>query len=171
MCPVVGFAINSAEHLGLIDSGLVEHIYDYWKYMTHCFMFLKMLLENKLQNWYDSSIHQIITVESTAYVQHNLEVNYNIHKTTTNKQTPWPFVCERTISTKIPPFVSEVTVCQRSHCQLLRIVCVAWSALWIWPYSRFSRPEPLLFLPSSSLIVLMGLSGSRSRPTTSQKNW
>jgi hypothetical protein len=39
------------------------------------------------------------------------------------------------------------------------------------PYSRFSRPEPLLFLPSSSSIVLTRLSGPRSRPTTSQKIW
>jgi hypothetical protein len=34
------------------------------------------------------------------------------------------------------------------------------------PYSRFSRPEPLLFLPSSCSIVL-----TRPRPTTSQKIW
>jgi hypothetical protein len=34
------------------------------------------------------------------------------------------------------------------------------------PYSRFSRPEPLLFLTSSSSIVLTRLSGARSRPTT-----
>jgi hypothetical protein len=36
------------------------------------------------------------------------------------------------------------------------------------PYSHilgFSRPEPLLFLPSSSSIVLTRLSGPRSRPT------
>jgi hypothetical protein len=38
-------------------------------------------------------------------------------------------------------------------------------------YSRFSRPEPLLFLPSSSSIVLTTLSGPRSRLTTSQKIW
>jgi hypothetical protein len=36
-------------------------------------------------------------------------------------------------------------------------------------HSRFSRPEQLLFFPSSSSIVLAGLSGTRSRPTTSQK--
>jgi hypothetical protein len=35
------------------------------------------------------------------------------------------------------------------------------------PYSRLSRPEPLLFLPSSSSVVLTRLSGPRSRPTTS----
>jgi hypothetical protein len=34
---------------------------------------------------------------------------------------------------------------------------------------RFSRPKPLLFLSSSSSVVLTRLSGPRSRPTTSQK--
>jgi hypothetical protein len=34
-----------------------------------------------------------------------------------------------------------------------------------------SRPEPLLFLPNSSSVVLMSLCGLRSRPTTSQKIW
>jgi sulfatase maturation enzyme AslB (radical SAM superfamily) len=38
------------------------------------------------------------------------------------------------------------------------------------PYSRLSRPEPLLFLPSSLSIVLTRLSEPRSRPTTSQIN-
>jgi hypothetical protein len=33
----------------------------------------------------------------------------------------------------------------------------------------FSRPEPLLFLPSSSSVVLTRLSGPLSRPTTCQK--
>jgi hypothetical protein len=36
-------------------------------------------------------------------------------------------------------------------------------------YSLFSRPEPLIFLLSSSSVVLARLSGPRSRPTTSQK--
>jgi hypothetical protein len=39
------------------------------------------------------------------------------------------------------------------------------------PYSQLSRSELLLFLPSSSSVVLMRLSGPRSRPTTSQKIW
>jgi hypothetical protein len=39
------------------------------------------------------------------------------------------------------------------------------------PHSRFSRPEPLLFLSSSSFIILTSLSGPRSRPTTFQKIW
>jgi hypothetical protein len=42
------------------------------------------------------------------------------------------------------------------------------------PYCRIlglSRLQQLLFLPSSSSIVLTRLSGPRSRPTTSQKIW
>jgi hypothetical protein len=39
------------------------------------------------------------------------------------------------------------------------------------PYSRISRPEPLLSLCSSSSILATRLSGPRSRPTTSQKIW
>jgi hypothetical protein len=41
-----------------------------------------------------------------------------------------------------------------------------------WPYSRFSRPEPLLFLASSSSVCAQRLSGPRSRPTidTIKKN-
>jgi hypothetical protein len=38
------------------------------------------------------------------------------------------------------------------------------------PYSRFSRPEPLLFLPSSSSIVLTRLGGHHYRPTTTQRS-
>jgi hypothetical protein len=39
------------------------------------------------------------------------------------------------------------------------------------PYSRLSRREPLLVLPSSPSVVLTRLSGPSSRPTTSQKIW
>jgi hypothetical protein len=35
--------------------------------------------------------------------------------------------------------------------------------------SRFSRPEQVLFLSSSSSILLTSVSGPHSRPTTSQK--
>jgi hypothetical protein len=41
----------------------------------------------------------------------------------------------------------------------------------LMPYSQISRPEPLLFLPSSSSVVLTRLSGLRSRSTTSHKIW
>jgi hypothetical protein len=40
---------------------------------------------------------------------------------------------------------------------------------YLRPYSRLYRPEPLLFLSSSSSVVLMRLSGPLSRLTTSQK--
>jgi hypothetical protein len=39
------------------------------------------------------------------------------------------------------------------------------------PYSRLSRPKPLLFLPSSFSIVLTQQSGPHSRSTTSEKIW
>jgi hypothetical protein len=43
---------------------------------------------------------------------------------------------------------------------------VVWSARRISrPYSRLSRPEPLLFFPSSSSVVPTRLSGPRSRTT------
>jgi hypothetical protein len=52
--------------------------------------------------------------------------------------------------------------------QRLRIDGVSWTAQRIpTSASPISTPEPLLFLPSSSSIVLTRLSG----PTTSQKIW
>jgi hypothetical protein len=39
------------------------------------------------------------------------------------------------------------------------------------PFSQFSRPKPLHFLPGSSSFVLTMLSGPRSRSITSQKNF
>jgi hypothetical protein len=75
-------------------------------------------------------------------------------------------VRERTIPIERPPLVGEVSAnfCGRGasrsqHGGSLR------------PYSRFSGPEPLLVLPSSSSVVLTRLSEPRSRPTTSQKIW
>jgi hypothetical protein len=38
-------------------------------------------------------------------------------------------------------------------------------------YSRLSRPEPLLLLPSSSSIVITRLSRPRSRPNTFVKDY
>jgi hypothetical protein len=75
-------------------------------------------------------------------------------------------VRERTIPTERPPLNGEV-----SH-NFLRIEgCrVVSAADTLRLYSRFPRPEQLLFLPSSSSIVLTRLSGPRSRRTTSQKN-
>jgi hypothetical protein len=67
-------------------------------------------------------------------------------------------VRKRTIPTERPPLVSKVSA------NFFRIEGATWSA-WRIPttYSRLSRPEPLLFLPSSSSVVLTRLSGPRSR--------
>jgi hypothetical protein len=74
------------------------------------------------------------------------------------------WVRERTIPTERPPLVGEVSY---NFC--------GWRVPHgqrdgsLLPYSRISRPEPLLFLPSSSSVVLTRLSGPLSRSTTSQK--
>jgi hypothetical protein len=68
-------------------------------------------------------------------------------------------VRKRTIPTERPPLISEVSanflrVPRGQRDESLR------------PYSRLSRPEPLLLLPSSSSVVLTRLAGPRSRSTT-----
>jgi hypothetical protein len=60
------------------------------------------------------------------------------------------------------------SVCRRSKCQIFRI---DQGERYLRLYSRLSRPEPLLYLPSSSSVVLTRLSGPLSRPTTCQKIW
>jgi hypothetical protein len=75
-------------------------------------------------------------------------------------------VHKRTMPTKRPPLVGEVSAnfCGYRMSSGQRDKCLR-------PYSRFSRPEPLLFLPSISSVVLTRLSETRSRPNTSQKIW
>jgi hypothetical protein len=77
------------------------------------------------------------------------------------------WVRERTIPTERPPFVGEV-------------IANFWGKRVphgqrdgsLGPYSRFSRQEQLLSLPSSSAVVglLTRPSGPRSRPTNFQKS-
>jgi hypothetical protein len=76
------------------------------------------------------------------------------------------WVRKRTIPTERPPLVGEVSAnfCGRRVSRGQRDGSIR-------PYSRISWPEPLLFLPSSSSIVLTRLSGLSCRPTTSQKIW
>jgi hypothetical protein len=73
---------------------------------------------------------------------------------------------ERTMPTERPPHVGEVSAnfCRQRMSHGQRNGSPR-------PYSRFSRPEPLLFHSSSSSIVLTRLSGPCSRSTTSQKIW
>jgi hypothetical protein len=75
-------------------------------------------------------------------------------------------VRKRTIPTERPPFIGEVGA---NFCGLK--VSRGQRNGSSRPYSRFSRPEPLLFLPSSSSIVITRLSGFCSRSTTFQKIW
>jgi hypothetical protein len=74
-------------------------------------------------------------------------------------------VHERTMQTERPPIVGEVSAnfCGQRVLHGHRDGSPR-------AYSRISKLEPLLFIPSSSLIVLTK-SGPRSRPNISQKIW
>jgi hypothetical protein len=85
---------------------------------------------------------------------------------TTRKLNYVTRVRERTIPTERQPLVGEVSADFGGY-RLPR----SQRDGSIRPYSRFSRPEPLLFLLSSFSIVLTRLSGHLSRPTISQKIW
>jgi hypothetical protein len=85
------------------------------------------------------------------------EVNRKI-----NSVVAW--VREWTIPTERPLLVGEVS----ANVCWYRMPC-GQSYGSLRPYSRLSRPEPLLFLSNGSSVVLKRLCGSRSRPTTSQK--
>jgi hypothetical protein len=74
-------------------------------------------------------------------------------------------VRERTIPTERPMPVGEISV----HFWGRGVSC-GQRVGSLRPQSRFARQEPLLFLPSSSSIVLARLNGPRSRPST-QKIW
>jgi hypothetical protein len=81
-------------------------------------------------------------------------------------QTPWPQSASelyrpssRPLSAKLVPTFADRGVPRVHLGGSLR------------PYSRLSRPEPLLFLRNCSSVVLTRLSGPRSRTTTSQKIW
>jgi hypothetical protein len=70
-------------------------------------------------------------------------------------------VRKRTIPTERSPLDREVSA------NILRIESATYQRdESLRPYSRFSRPDPLLLLPSSSSVALTRLSGPRSRPTT-----
>jgi hypothetical protein len=83
-----------------------------------------------------------------------------------DKKNSVTWVCERTIPTERAPLFGEVSAnfCGQRVSRGQRDVSLL-------PYSRLSRPEPLLFLPSSSSDVFTRLSRPRSRPTTSRKIW
>jgi hypothetical protein len=78
-----------------------------------------------------------------------------ITKTKLN-QTQWPESAKRTIPTERPPLVGEVSANFCGH-----RVPRGQHDVSLRPYSRISRPGPLLFLASSSPIVFTRLSGPR----------
>jgi hypothetical protein len=91
---------------------------------------------------------------STAFTAHSFN----------SKKTPWPqslselyWPSDRRLSAKLVPTFEDRGRHVVSVTDPLR------------PYSRISRPQPLLFLPSSSSVVLKRPRGPRSRLTTTQK--
>jgi hypothetical protein len=81
-------------------------------------------------------------------------------------QIPCPLVATRTTTTKRPPLVGEVSA---NFCWY-RVSCGKRSGHPRQLIS-FSRLKPLLFLSSSSSIILTRMSGPRSRTIASQKMW
>jgi hypothetical protein len=87
----------------------------------------------------------------------------NLHKTDKNNK-----LCRLRLQVNYNE--RATAACWRSQCQLLQIEGVAGSANGSpKPYYQISRLETLLFLPSSFSVVVMRLSGPRSRPATSQR--
>jgi hypothetical protein len=86
------------------------------------------------------------------------------NKNKTTNSVAW--VCERTIPTERPPLLGEVS----ANFLCIRVPLGQRDGS-LRPYSRLSRPEPLLFLSSSSSVVLSRQSRPHSRATTSQNSW
>jgi hypothetical protein len=105
---------------------------------------------------------RLLNFTSTLYIYNEQErSNYIKYKIKLRGLSP-----RANYRTERPPLVGEV----RANFCWQRVLRVK-SDWYLQPYSRFSRPGPLVFLRSSSSIVLTRLSGPRSRCTTSQKIW
>jgi hypothetical protein len=75
------------------------------------------------------------------------------------------WVRKGTISTERPPLIGKV------NANFLRMQGATWSAWWILrPYSPFSRPKPLLFVSSSSSVVLTRLRAPLADPLLLRKS-
>jgi hypothetical protein len=94
----------------------------------------------------------------------NCGVMTNNNNNNNNNNNSMALVRERTVPTERPPLVGEVSTNFSVVSHLQRKESLR-------PYSRISRPEPLLFLPSSSSVVFTRLSWPGSRPSASQKIW
>jgi hypothetical protein len=109
----------------------------------------------------DSGVVTPLILGETPFLHHWKTTRLNFHEINT-KQTPWPESAselyrrtERPLLTKLVSTFADRGVSRGQRGGSLRL------------YSLISRPEPLLFLPSSSSVVLTRLSGPRSRPSTS----
>jgi hypothetical protein len=87
------------------------------------------------------------------------------HNGVTWTQHLWLSVHKRTVPNWRPPIVGEAGT------NFCGSKAVAWSVQRVPEAVNFgfSRPKPLLFHLRTSSVIFESLSGSRSRPTTSQK--
>jgi hypothetical protein len=113
----------------------------------------------EINNWVNEIFGKTVKLKTKSQ-----ETNFNTLFCEQKNSVPW--VREQTILTERPKLVGELSAnfCgwRESRGQ---------SDESPWPYSRLSRPVPILCLPSSSSIILTRMSVPRSRPTTSQKIW
>jgi hypothetical protein len=96
-----------------------------------------------------------------------MSCNIPVHLVTNPRPNSVASVRERNLPTERPPFIGEVSVTFFAD----RWVPRGKGDGSLRQYFRFHKPEQLLCLPDSSSIILMRLSGPRSRPITSQKIW
>jgi hypothetical protein len=108
-------------------------------------------------------IHMTLTARKTKKLRERVT---RTDKWSHNKQTPWPESASELYRPSDRPLVAELSA---KFCGYRLPRGQLDGSLRT--YSRLSRPETLLFLPSSSSIVLTKLSAPRSRPTAFQKIW
>jgi hypothetical protein len=111
-------------------------------------------------------VHQFLGVVMTVlYLSYwlNLQELALHKKKKTNSVT---LVREQSMPTERPPLVGKNSA---NFCGYIEPRDQCDGSLRL--YSRFSRPERILFLSSSSSVVLTRMSGPRSRPITCQKIW
>jgi hypothetical protein len=123
---------------------------------------------NKLNGWnYRKTIPSLATVLTTPSALLSCS-EIRVHWTNTLLQTKLRGLSPRANCTerKTAPLVGEVSANLRI--EVCRVVSAADT---LRPYSRLSRPKPLLFLSSSASIAFTRLSGPCCRPTASQKIW
>jgi hypothetical protein len=100
-----------------------------------------------------------------TYLRHQALTTWRMSSMFVDQHIFVAWLCERSIPTERPPLVGEVTTFAN------RGVPHGQRDGSLRPHSRFPRPESIIFLSSSSSIVLTRLSGPRSRLNTFQIIW